>query len=209
MNITKEQNDAVNDIVELIALKLGSETRELIIVDAISTCARLAGSLLFRSFNFHIENAKPGSVMLSENANTKGPELVNITHNVLQNFGITIDNQKMNSGSTEETDINFIDAINLVQNQALEIMNKYNLSYEQLAHSAAIATAFIIQQSPSMLPETGFGKAIYHYIEGSKTYPPDYIKTEKISKTVNEIKIKKTENIEIKVSKEKPWWKIW
>ena len=35
MNITKEQNDAVNDIVELIALKLGSETRELIIVDAI------------------------------------------------------------------------------------------------------------------------------------------------------------------------------
>ena len=48
--------------------------------------------------------------MLSENANTKGPELVNITHNVLQNFGITIDNQKMNSGSTEETDINFIDA---------------------------------------------------------------------------------------------------
>ncbi len=210
MNISKEQNQAVNDIVELIALKLGNEKRELNIVDAISTCARLAGSLLFRSFDFQIKDAKPGSVMLSENANIKGPELVNITHAVLQNFGITIDNQKMNSSSGEETKINFLDAINLVQNQALEIMNKYKLSYEQLAQSTAIATAFIIQQSPNIPPETGFGKAIYHYIEGSKTYPPDLIKPTFGGETKNQTNVdNKREEIKSKENSRKPWWKIW
>ena len=205
MDISIEQNNAVNDIVELIALKLGDEKRELNIADAIATCARLAGSLLFRSFDFQIKDAIPGSVMLSENANIKGPELVNITHIVLQNFGITIDNQKMNNVTGEETKINFLDAINLVQNEALEIMEKHNLSYEQLAQSAAIATAFIIQQSPNIPAETGFSKAIYHYIEGSKTYPPDFIKPNIISETKihPEVDYKPNENTE------KPWWKIW
>ncbi len=210
MNISKEQNEAVNDIVELIALKLGNEKRELNIVDAISTCARLAGSLLFRSFDFQIKDAKPGSVMLSENANIKGPELVNITHAVLQNSGITIDNQKMNSSSGEETKIDFLDAINLVQNQALEIMNKYKLSYEQLAHSTAIATAFIIQQSPNIPAETGFGKAIYHYIEGTKTYPPDFIKPTIKDETINQTNVdNKRDEIKSNENSGKPWWKIW
>jgi len=210
MNISLDQNKAVNDIVELIALKLGNEKRELNIVDAISTCARLAGSLLFRSFDFQIKDAKPGSVMLSENANRKGPELVNITYTVLQNFGITIDNKKMNSSSGEETKINFLDAIDLVQFEAIEIMNKYKLSYEQLAHSAAIATAFIIQQSPNIPAETVFGKAIYHYIEGSKTYPPNFIKPTTINARIKQTEVDyKTNEIESKENSRKPWWKIW
>ena len=209
MNISKEQNEAVNDIVELIASKLGDEKREINIIDAISTCARLAGSLLFRSFDFQIKDAKPGTVMLSENANIKGPELVNLTHNVLYSFGITIDNQKMNESSANETSIDFINAINLVQNQALEIMNKYNLTFEQLAQSTAIATAFIIQQSPNIEAEIGFGKAIYHYIEGSKTFPPNFIE----SNITNEVRVEKSavklENIISKQRNIKPWWKIW
>jgi hypothetical protein len=209
MNISKEQNEAVNDIVELIASKLGNEKRELNVVAAISTCARLAGSFLFRSFDFEIKDAKPGTVMLSENANIKGPELVNITYAVLQNFGISIDDQKMDSSSEEETKIDFVDAINLVQNQALEIMNKYKLSYEQLAHSTAIATAFIIQQSPGILPETGFEKAIYHYIEGSKTYPPDFIKPKIIEETEDQTNFDSGEESNSKVRSGKPWWKIW
>lgn len=136
--------------------------------------------------------------------------MINITHFVLQNFGITIDNQKMNGSSGEETKIEFLDAINLVQNQALEIMDKYKLSYEQLAHSTAIATAFIIQQSPNIPAETGFGKAIYHYIEGSKTYPPDFIKPTTIIETKNQLKEdERTNEIKSKENSDKPWWKIW
>ncbi len=209
MDISKEQNEAVNDIVDLIALKLGNERRELNIVDAISTCARLAGSLLYRSFGFDIKEAKPGSAMLSENANVKGPELVNLTYAVLQSFGIAIDNQKMGDISGEETKIEFLDAINLVQNEALQIMGKYNLSYEQLAQSTAIATAFIIQQSPGMPAETAFGKAIFHYIEGSKMIPPDFKKPEIMDEANDQANINLREEIKPTETSGKPWWKIW
>ena len=77
-------------------------------------------------------------------------------------------------------------------NELLEIMKKNNLSYEQMAQSAAIATAFIIQQSNNISPEEGFETAIYHYIEGSKTYPPEFGFTSKTEpKEQNE---KKSEN---------------
>ena len=33
---------------------------------------------------------------------------------------------------------------------------------------------FIIQQSGNISPEEGFGIAIYHYIEGTKTFPPEF-----------------------------------
>jgi hypothetical protein len=86
MKTTKNQNDAVNDIVEMIVDVIGNGSRELDTIEAISSVARLAGSFLFRSFDLKIADLKPGTVMLSEEANIKGPQLVNITHSVLQNY---------------------------------------------------------------------------------------------------------------------------
>lgn len=126
--------------------------------------------------------------MLSEEANRKGPELVNITHAALYNFGIQIDN-KMSGGNQKHAESNFVELIAKIQSPALEIMKKNALTYEQMAQSAAIATAFIIQQSKNITPEEGFGTAIYHYIEGSKTSPPDF-------------------NLNAK-SEAKSWWKLW
>lgn len=197
MEITKNQNNAVNDIVEMVVAVIGKGSREIDTTEAISSTARLAGSFLFRSFGFKIDNPKPGTVMLSEEANNKGPQLVNITHAVLQNYGIKIDNNKMSSENNKHAANNFIDVIGKVQVPALEIMKKNDLSFEQMAQSAAIATAFIIQQSNNITPEEGFGTAIYHYIEGSKTYPPEF---EGISEN---------KNLENKIeSKSKPWWKL-
>ena len=199
MEITKNQNDAVNDIVEMVVNVIGNGSREIDTTEAISSTARLAGSFLFRSFGFKIGDAKPGTVMLSEDANTKGPQLVNITHAVLHNFGIQIDNNKMSNGNQKHADSNFVDVIGRIQSPALEIMKKNDLSYEQMAQSSAIATAFIIQQSSNITPEEGFGIAIYHYIEGSKTNPPDFdLKANTESKKQEQNK-----------SQTKPWWKIW
>lgn len=174
MQITQPQNDAVGDIVETVVLVIGKGSREIDTTDAISSTARLAGSFLFRSFGLKVTGASPGTVVLSEEANVKGPQLVNITYAVLQNMGVSIDNNKVSGASDKQPSENFVDVIGRLQGPVLEIMNKYDLSYEQMAQSAAIATAFIIQQSPNILPEQGFGTAIYYYIEGTKTYPPEW-----------------------------------
>lgn len=174
MEITKNQNDAVDDIVEMVVNVIGNGSREVDTIEAISSTARLAGSFLFRSFGFKINDAKPGTVMLSEEANLKGSQLINITHAVLQNFGIQIDSKKMSDGNQKHSESNFVDVISKVQAPALDIMKRRELSYEQMAQSTAIATAFMIQQSSNITPEEGFGIAIYHYIEGSKTKPPDF-----------------------------------
>ena len=174
MQITQPQNDAVGDIVEAVVRVIGKGFREIDTTDAISSTARLAGSFLFRSLGLSIDNASPGSVVLSEEANEKGPQLVNITYAVLRNMGVAIDNDKVSGANTKQPSGSFVEVIAALQGPALEIMNKYELNYEQMAQSVAIATAFIIQQSPNILPEQGFGTAIYYYIEGTKTYPPEW-----------------------------------
>jgi hypothetical protein len=201
MEITKNQNDAVNDIVEMVVNVIGNGSREIDTTEAISSTARLAGNFLFRSFGFEINDAKPGTVMLSEEANIKGAQLVNITHAVLNNLGIQIDNNKMSNGNQKRADSNFVEIIDKIQSPALEIMKKNDLSYEQMAQSSAIATAFIIQQSSNINPEEGFGIAIYHYIEGAKTNPPDFdLKAKAEPKKQEENKIE---------DQTKPWWKLW
>jgi hypothetical protein len=201
MEIAKNQNAAVNDIVEMVVNVIGNGSREIDATEAISCTARLAGSFLFRSFGFKINDAKPGTVMLSEEANTKGPQLVNITHSVLLNFGIQIDNSKMSNGNQKQALSNFVDVIVKVQKPALEIMKKNDLNFEQMAQSAAIATAFIIQQSNNITPEEGFGIAIYHYIEGSKTNPPDFDLN--VNSETKKPEEKKSDG------QIKHWWKIW
>lgn len=156
MEAKKNQNDAVNDIVEMMVKVIGNGSREIDTTEAISSTARLAGSFLFRSFGFKINDAKPGTAILSEEANIKGPQLVNITYAVLQNFGIQIDNNKMSNGNQKYAESNFVDVIGKMQVPALEIMKKNGLNYEQMSQCAAIATAFIIQQSNNIIPEEGW-----------------------------------------------------
>lgn len=202
MEITDNQNKAVDDIVEMIVSLIGNGSREIDTTEAISSTARLAGSFLFRSFKFKVNNSKPGTVILSEEANTKGPQLVNITHAVLHNMGVQIDDCKMSNASKHRSESNFVGVIDKVQNPALEIMKKNDLNFEQMAQSAAIATAFIIQQSSNITPEQGFGTAIYHYIEGTKTSPPEF------NSNLNNSEVTKTSKMNTKENL-KSWWKFW
>jgi hypothetical protein len=174
MQITEEQSKAAGLIVELIANTIGNN-REIHPGTAIAAAARLAGSFMFRSFNLKLNNVSPGTAVLSQEANEKGPTLINVLGGTLNNFGVNPDPGKMNSASTVESNLSFLETLERLQDQAQIIMSQNNLSQEQMAYSCAMATAFIIKECRNDLPpESGFHTAVYGFIEGSKTYPPEY-----------------------------------
>ena len=200
MDINPNQNKAVNDIIEMIVRTIGEGSREVDTTEAIASTARLAGSFMFRSFEFDIKGVKPGTAMLSEEANIKGPHLVDVAHAVLAHYGIEIDNSKITNSEPQISAIDFVDNMNKIQSPALEIMNSNGLSFVQLAQSAAAATGFVIQQSSHMEPEVAFGTAVYHFIEGTKTCPPAFEPATEPQSNSQDNKDQNTSN---------PWWKFW
>ena len=172
MQITPNQNKAAGEIVELIANNIG-ENRAIHPATAISTCSRLSGSFLFRSFNIELKDAKPGSAVLSEQANTEGPKLVNIVAAVLHNFGISLDAKKMEVATIGKSNLEFLEAMQKCQSKAFEIMKNNNLNHVEMAQACAMSTAFVIEQCKNDLQiENGFQTAGYGIVEGSKTVPP-------------------------------------
>ena len=186
MNISKEQNAATGELVELIAAKIG-EDRAIHPETAISASARLAGSFLLRSFNFDLSSSKPGDVLLSNEANEKGPLLMNIVLNYLSNSNIEINRESIGGEQSqrgEEPELNFLDSLTLLQDDAIAICEKYSLTLEASAHAAAFATAFVVKECSAKIgSEIAFNVAIYSFIEGSKTLPPEFREQEKNKST--------------------------
>jgi len=176
------QNKVAGLFVDLVAARAGTG-RAVHAETAIAMAARLSGSLLFRSFNFEFQKLDPGSVLLSEQANEEGPQLINILDSMLQNFGVTLDKTKLggrNALRGEEPKLSIIESLALLQEDAIRIAGENRLSLKEAAQSAAMATAFVVKEcARSIGGEVGFNVAIYGLIEGSKTVPPRLQRTSK------------------------------
>ena len=173
MEINQNQNKATGEIVDLIASAIG-KNREVHSATAIATSARLSGSFLFKSFGLDIDDAKPGTAVLSQEANEQGHELINVIGAVLSNMGVNIDNDKMELAEIQKTELDFLQSLSSTQAKAIEIMKKHKLTEKEMAVACAMSTAFIIQQCQNDLDvESGFNTAVYGLIEGSKTVPPE------------------------------------
>lgn len=173
MNLTDQQNKAIGLIIELIADALGNN-REVHAATVVSTAGRLTGTFLLRSFGFDLTDVKPGTVMLSNEANEMGPKTVDLVGAVVEAFGVTIDREKMGSIEPEESQLDFLETLSKIQDAAIGIMQIEGLNYTEMAECCAIATAFLIKDSKDVLiPEVGFTTAILGIIEGSKTAPPN------------------------------------
>jgi len=184
MQITEQQQHAASAIVELIVTALGKD-RAIHAGTAITSCAVLSGSFLFRSFNISMENISPGNVVLSEEANQKGPVLINVLAWTLSNFGVDLDNNKINKAPKAESNLEFLDALHLLQHKAAAIMEQHKLDFEQMAYSCAMATAFIVKESERDLKiESGFNTAVYGFIEGSKKWPPGFSQEQPKKKSI-------------------------
>jgi len=174
LNITAQQNKATGELVDLVADKIG-EGRAIHPETAISASARLSGSLLFRSFNLRVDKAEPGTVVLSEDANQKGPMLVNTMAAFLSGSGVSMDALKVDAqaGRGEEPRLGLLPALSLLQAEAIKIGENHGLTLEQSAQAAALATAFIVKECiPQIGAGTAFNVAVYGFVEGSKTMPP-------------------------------------
>jgi len=189
MEISESQNKVAGLVVDLISSHLGAE-QGVHPETAIASSSRLAGSILLRSFDFRLEEYETGDVLLSEEANEKGPELVNILGSMLANFNVALDKSEIGIEKGEEPKLSYIESMDIFQNEVLSILESNKLNYEDGAHAIAMATAFIVKEcSRNIKAEVGFNAAAYGFIEGSKTIPPS-------SRSKAE-------------TKKKPWYKLW
>lgn len=175
MQISAAQNTAAGELVDLIASKLG-HGRAVHSETAIACAARLAGSLLFRSFNLSIPSAQPGTAVLSNEGNEQGPELLSIMSAMLQHFGVSLNQEKLGGDPSKRggsPQLSTVESLALLQEDAIRIATNNGLELKQAAQAAAMATAFIVKECVQALgPEVGFNIAAYGFIEGCKTMPP-------------------------------------
>jgi hypothetical protein len=192
--ITPAQHQATGELVDLVASAVGKD-RAIHPETAISASARLSGSLLMRSFKLHLDSYEPGAVLLSPEANEKGPMLVNTVAAYLARSNIQLDQQKLGGQQAQrgaEPQLDFLSSLSLLQDRALAIGTAHQLSMEQTALAAALATGFIVKEcAPQIGAETGFNVAAYGFVEGSKTVPPKSLGSYNAS------------------PKPKPWYKFW
>lgn len=194
MQISAEQNKTAGEFVDLVASKLGSG-RAVHAETAIASMARLAGSLLFRSFNLNNSPKQAGTVVLSNEANEQGPQLIDIMSAMLQRFEVSLNEQKLGGNSQDRggaLELSVLESLSLLQEDAIRISSSNGLGFKEAAQAAAIATAFVVKECAGNLgAEVGFNIAAYSFIEGCKTVPPAI--GEKPTQTVGK----------------KPWYKLW
>lgn len=192
MHISEAQNKAAGELVDLVASKPGSG-RAVHSETAIASTARLAESLLLRSFNRNIPGAQPGTAVLSHEANEQGPQLISVMSAMLQHFGVSLDQDKLEPstrGSTPELSV--VESLALLQEDAMHIARKNGLGLKEAATAAAMATAFMVKECARTIgAEVSFNIAVYSFIEGCKTVPPP-IAAEPASR-----------------KEKKPWYKLW
>lgn len=193
MNISSEQDNAAGQIIEYFGTRFGTN-RTLHPETVIAALARLSGSFLLRSFNFNLDALERGEIILSEEANEKGRELLEILSTSLTKRGVTLDAEKLGGERSlrgEEPKVSFDESTALLQNDVLRIAQVNKLGFEEMAQAAILATAFAVGECAKNIgAETGFNVAAYALIEGAKTVPPPFTP---ISNNKGR----------------KPWYKIW
>jgi hypothetical protein len=174
MQMTAQQSKMAGQLVELIASRLGNE-RAVHAETAIACAARLSGSLLLCSFDLDLEDMLPGSAVLSDNANDKGPQLISILAAALHAMKVPL-NPALLKGTEDargaQPRLTILQTSELLLRDAMQIARTLDLSLEQAAYAAAVTAAFMVREcAKSIGAETGFNVAAYGFIEGSKTVP--------------------------------------
>jgi len=169
----KKHFDAAGAMAELFATQLG-KNRAVHSETAISAAARMAGTMLFRSFGLDTSKLPPGTVVLSNEANEKGPELLSIVIMMMRQYRLQPDNEKLANVKERggPPKLTVLETQELLEADLAQIREQHHLTLEEGAHACALATAWLIRDcAPQIGLEFGFNIAAYGFIEGAKTVP--------------------------------------
>ena len=172
--IEQKHFDAAGAMSEAFANRLGGETRAVHSETAIASAARMAGTMLFRSFGIDTSKMPVGAAVLSEQANERGPVLLNTVIMMMQQYGLQPDKDKLADSENrgEEPQLTVTQTQELFDAVLRYIREQYNLDLEDGACACALTAAWLIKEcAPSIGLEVGFNIAAYGFIEGAKTVP--------------------------------------
>lgn len=167
------QRKAAADFIQVVIGALQDE-RGVRAEDAVAGAARMAGTFLFRSFGFPLVDVKPGSAVLSEQANADGPQLIQLLAGLLQDNGVVVDHSRAAEPVPPENAVGrpFLETQKLLEPGFNAAAAAHGLQGLDAAVAAVLATAILIRQCASTLdPTVAFAIAVYGFVEGSKTCP--------------------------------------
>lgn len=160
-------------LVELLTTEEGVHAETIV-----AAAGRLAGSLLFRTFNLPFEGYKPGATVLTDIANTKGPELLDTFGEATEQLEISLSAQSLAEPIPEEHQplSTVIDQLESLTIPVAEIGVRYGMSLEETAHSCAIAAALLVRDVSDVLDSKIAARiVVYGLVEGTKTVPPKLV----------------------------------
>lgn len=139
----------------------------------IASAARMAGTMLFRSFAFPVNDFEPGTIVLSDEANTQGPKLVNLLLSTLTQLGSTFeDAANREAMDTKDSRFTLQKTQELLDPIILSYCSEKRINFEDAALSLAMTSAILVHDCRSFLDvRHGVGIALYGFVEGSKTAP--------------------------------------
>ena len=153
---TQDQLKAADSIAETISRSLS----ELHAETAVSSAARLAGTFLFREFNFPAKNIAPGTTVLSDKANEAAPLLFNTLAVTLQVFGVKTDPKKRahfpGTQSSHASRLSVTETQIRCELPIRKVTARFRLSSQEAAQSCAIAAGRLIHDQAIIVDEQKF-----------------------------------------------------
>jgi hypothetical protein len=166
----------------------------------IASVARMAGSMMYRSFNFD-KTIEPGTAVLSDQANIHGPKLMNVMFATLQQLGDKVGQDNLNSeyASAKFSQLTFRESHDRLAPFFLKYCEVTPMALQDAAIGAAIATGILVHDCREVLSaDKGSAIAVYGFVEGTKTAPFPLASGEPSSPSSAAPSEKK-----------KPWYKVW
>ena len=172
IQISDETIKASREVYHLLFSKLNSQTG-IHVGTFVSAAVRLAGTCLFRSFNFKPIDAKPGACVLSEEADVEVPQLVNLLVSILKSYKVEIkSNPDLKTPAERLPKLDIVQMQTIFQEEFFGIMKDHHLNLDDSAVAGVVTAAGIIHQTrKNVALPISTGVAMMGFIEGLKTLP--------------------------------------